>query len=244
MTGKTHAMNDAGVAVVMPALDELPNLRVLVPRILTNLSNATQGAYAVFVVVEAVPSTELIQEIRDLGATPVQRFPTNSFGDALRSGIAAVGDEFDYVIVMDADGSHRPETIPRLLAHAGNGDVVVASRYTHGGTTANGQVLKTMSRALNLGYRVVLGLKCNDVSTNFKLYRRADLQAIVLKCQAFDIVEEILFRIRKLHNNEFAIVEIPDHFAQRNYGTTKRRLGPFVVAYFVTLIRLRLSRES
>ena len=235
-------MDNSGVAVVMPALDELPNLRVLIPEIFTNLRKATRGPHAIYVVVEANPSSELTHEIRDLGAHPVPRFPTNSFGDALRSGIAAVANNFEYIIVMDADGSHQPDTIPRLLAQAKNGDVVVASRYTRGGTTANGPVLKAMSQTLNLGYRVVLGLKCNDVSTNFKLYRRADLQSIALQCQAFDIVEEILFRIRKLHNNELVIVEIPDHFAQRNYGKTKRRLGPFIVAYFVTLIRLRFSR--
>jgi len=227
----------------MPALDELPNLRTLLPDIHRQLANATSGLTAIYVIVETSPSDYLLEALEQLRAKVVSRKPTDSFGDAIRTGIGAVDPEFDYVIVMDADGSHRPETIPRLLEAAGHCDVAIASRYTPGGSTANGPVLTVMSRALNLGYRIVLGLECSDISTNFKLYRRADLQAITLQCQAFDIVEEILFRLRKLHNNQLVIAEIPDHFAQRNFGETKRKLGPFIVAYFVTLIRLRFSRE-
>ena len=240
-TSLEPSINDS-VAILMPALNELPNLQTLVPRIHEELQSATSGLTAVYVIVEISPSEHLQEALEQLDVQVIARKPTDSFGDAIRTGIAAVHANFEYIIVMDADGSHRPETIPRLLEAAGHCDVVIASRYTRGGSTANGLVLTLMSRALNLGYRLVLGLKCSDISTNFKLYRRTDLQAITLQCQAFDIVEEIIFRLHKLHNNQLVIIEIPDHFAQRNYGKTKRRLGPFIVAYFVTLIRLRFSR--
>jgi hypothetical protein len=52
-------------------------------------------------------------------------------------------------------------------------------------------------------------------------------------------VEEILFRLRDLHGPGFRVAEVPDHFRERVHGVTKRRLGPFVVSYVVTLVRLR-----
>ena len=116
--------------------------------------------------------------------------------------------------------------------------VVVASRYTKGGTTDNSVALRTMSRTLNMAYRIILGIRCKDVSTNFKLYRRADLAQITLTCKDFDVVEELLFRLKMLHGKALVIKEIPDRFFERTHGVTKRRLGPFVVSYIKTLLYL------
>jgi dolichol-phosphate mannosyltransferase len=71
------------------------------------------------------------------------------------------------------------------------------------------------------------------------LYRRGDLAQIHLECRDFDVVEEILFRLKALHGEAFKVVEVPDHFRERKHGETKRRLGPFVVSYLGTLVRLR-----
>jgi hypothetical protein len=62
---------------------------------------------------------------------------------------------------------------------------------------------------------------------------------INLTCNNFDIVEEILFKIHLLHNRKTQIIEIPDHFYNRDLGVTKRKLGPFIITYIFTLVRLR-----
>ena len=145
---------------------------------------------------------------------------------------------------MDADYSHNPLAITRLLAASSGAHVVVASRYTHGGTTANSLLLKIMSRLLNLAYSIVLGINCRDISTNYKLYRRSDIKNIVLSCKDFDIVEEILFQVKLIHGQSFVIREVPDHFYERKFGVTKRQLRPFIISYFRTLVRLKISSKK
>ncbi len=227
------------VSIVTPAYDELANLRELLPR-LHGVLESEPGVDAEVLVVlpDWAPQVEQ-DEIAALGATPVLRAPTDSFGDALRSGFAAARGASDYVITLDADGSHDPETLRAMLAAAPNAHVVIGSRYVAGGATDNAFLLRLMSRALNVVYGRVLGINCKDISTNYKLYRRDDLAKISLRCRDFDVVEEIMFRLKDIHGRSFRVIEVPDHFHERKHGVTKRRLGPFVVSYILTLVRLR-----
>jgi dolichol-phosphate mannosyltransferase len=117
---------------------------------------------------------------------------------------------------------------------------VIASRYVEGGHSDNGPLLRAMSRSLNFTYGLVLGLKCHDISTNFKLFHYRDVRDVTLSCSNFDIVEELLFRVRQERGPALRIVEIPDYFHERDEGETKRQLGPFVASYLLTLTRLRL----
>jgi dolichol-phosphate mannosyltransferase len=235
-------MDDSGgvvrLSVLTPAYDEMPNLRELLPSIQRSLAAVSGLSAEILVVVPGFTSDADRKEIAGLGGTPVVRGPSDSFGDAIRSGIAAIDPASDLVVIMDADGSHDPASIPRLLAEAAHAHVVVASRYTHGGTTDNSMALRFMSRSLNLAYRAILGINCRDVSTNFKLYRAEDLRAVTLTMSNFDIVEELMFRLKVIHGKQFLIKEIPDRFFERRHGVTKRRLGPFIVSYLKTLAYL------
>lgn len=224
-------------SVVMPAFDELPNLRELIPAILA--ATESSGLVEVIPVLRSGAPQSEEDELRNLGARPIRRGPSDTFGDAMRSGLAAVSADSEFVVTMDADGSHDPATIPSLLAVAPTSHVVVASRYVAGGSSDNSLPLRLMSRALNRTYGVVLGIHCHDVSTNFKVYRREDVSGLVLTCQAFDVVEELLFRVRQRHGSDFVLTEVPDRFHERRHGTTKRQLGPFIAAYVGTLARLR-----
>lgn len=227
------------LSVVIPAYDELPNLRELLPRVTEILATLDVARAEVLVVVRNGAAEDEMVELRGLGATPVRRAPTDSFGDAIRSGLASVDPSTDLVVTLDADGSHDPGTLPRLLEAADRADVVVASRYVAGGETDNTFALRAMSRCLNVAYGVVLGIHCRDVSTNYKLYHRADIDGLQLVSDSFDIVEELLFRVKQRHGATFVIAEVPDHFYERRHGVTKRRLGPFIVSYLTTLARLR-----
>ena len=235
-------MARSSLAVVLPAYDEMASLRLLLPELGSVVAALPDHDAVIHVVLRSAESEVDQQEIRDLGAVPVLRGPTDSFGDAIRTCISSVPADVDLVIFMDADGSHSPATIPALLEHAASNDVVVASRYVKGGRSDNGPVLRGMSRTLNLGFRLVLGIPCQDVSTNFKLYHRHQLQQITLTCENFDIVEEILFRLHwQAGRAEFRVHEVPDYFRERTHGDSKRQLGPFVASYLLTLVRLRMS---
>jgi len=193
----------------------------------------------IIVVVQTSATSSEIHEIEMLGARVIVRFPRDSFGDALRSGFASLRLDTTFVITMDADGSHDPSRIPELMRASDTADVVVASRYVRGGRTDNSLLLKIMSRSLNLVFGVVLQIKCRDISTNFKRYRAVDIRELETTSRDFDIVEEMLFRIKVKHGESFKIVEVADHFKERQFGTTKRELGPFIISYITTLLKLR-----
>jgi dolichol-phosphate mannosyltransferase len=142
---------------------------------------------------------------------------------------------------MDADGSHPPEFIKNLWAESQDNDVVIASRYIDGGATDNNLTLVMMSLLVNRIYSLVLNLKCKDVSNSFKLYRASHLKRLHLVSNNFDIVEEILFKLKR-SSPSTRILEIPFTFKKRMFGNTKRNLFLFTLSFIFTLIRLRFMR--
>ena len=94
-----------------------------------------------------------------------------------------------------------------------------------------------MSLMVNVVFRLVLGLKCLDVSNSFRLYRGADVRRLKLQCSHFDIVEEILVSL-SLSQPGYRIHEVPFTFEQRKAGKTKRKLLTFVFSYIFVLWKL------
>lgn len=237
-----QSTTDGSLAVVIPALSELENLEWLLPAIRETLNDLPVTCVGVFVAVGLDADDSEIVAIERLGGTVLRRAPSNSFGDAVRTGIANVPDSATWAIFMDADGSHSPSSIPALIMAPSAADVVVASRYVDGGQSDNAYYLRWMSRVLNGAFAVILGLECRDISTNFKRYRVCDLKNIQLTCQDFDVIEEMLFQIKLIHGSSLKIVEIPAYFFERRFGQTKRRLGIYILSYLRTLLRLRLQK--
>ncbi len=226
------------LSIILPAYMEEENLRQLLPRVSAVLSGIDPDGE--IIVVDTLTPLDNTEEVsRKYGVRYLNRRGGNFFGDAVRTGIAEARGE--YVIFMDADGSHPPEFIRELWRERGNGDVVIASRYIKGGATDNSRLLVLMSHIVNLVYSVVLGLKCKDVSNSFKLYRGAMLKELTLGCKNFDIVEEILFKIKR-KNRDLRIKELPFSFKKRMFGTTKRNLFVFIFSFVVTLLKLRFGK--
>lgn len=225
------------LTVVMPAYLEEENLRLLLPRVTRTLQEI--GArWEVLVVDTETPldNTAAVCELNE--CTYVPRRGGNTFGNAVRTGIRSARG--NYVVFMDADGSHAPEFIAVLWRHREEADVIIASRYAPGGVTENSWALVLMSRLLNVSYSWILGLNCYDVSNSFKLYRGEMLRPLNLVCDHFDIVEEILYRL--VHGAPAAsLKEIPSAFRKRMFGDTKRSLILFVASYLYTIVRLRLT---
>ena len=117
-------------------------------------------------------------------------------------------------------------------------NVVIGSRYVKGGTTVDAKSSQVMSRILNFVFRIVTGVKAKDLSTNFRFYRSEEMQKLQLKCVNYDVLEEVLLKLRLLSKKNFRIGEVPIHFVKRNYGESKRRLLPFIWSYFKTMFRL------
>ncbi len=223
------------LSVILPAYLEEENLRILLPRVKKTL-NALTPANEIIVVDTERAMDGTPQACEEAGATYINRTGSNTYGSAIRSGLAKAQGK--HIIFMDADGSHYPEFIKKLWAERENNDIVIASRYIEGGHTENSAVLVLMSKIVNWGYAFFLGLKVKDVSNSFKLYRAEYIKELTLKCDNFDVVEEILYKIIKNHK-DCRIKELPFSFKQRMFGETKRNLPLFVLTYIQTLIKLR-----
>ncbi|HET9324498.1 MAG TPA: polyprenol monophosphomannose synthase [Gaiellaceae bacterium] len=128
----------------------------------------------------------------------------------------------DLVAEMDCDFSHEPTDLPRLVAAAGDADLVLGSRYVRGGGTRNwGLLRRLISRGGSLYAQIILGLPIRDLTGGFKVYRRPvletiDLQAIHSKGYAFQI--ETTYRT---HSAGFRVVEVPIVFSDREVGGSK-----------------------
>ena len=131
---------------------------------------------------------------------------------------------------------HQPKFILKLYKERYN-HVVIASRYVNG-KTDNGFIAEFLSKVLNIFYNIVLNLNLKDVSNSFKLYESKKIKKLNLKCNHFDIIEEIIFKL-KVKFNRIRIKEIPYHFRQRKFGKTKRNFI-IIIAYLFSIIRLRI----
>ena len=228
------------LSVVLPAFEEAANLRVILPRLKASLS-ALGISYEILVVDTVAARDDTADVCADCEVRCLRRSPTDSFGDAYRSGIkVATGI---HIAFMDADGSHPPEFITKLYAEASSHDVVIASRYVRGGGTENSPILELMSRILNVTYSIVLGVRCRDMSNSFKIYRGDRLRALDLRCDQFDVVEEIMVGFAR-DGHQLKIKELPFTFRRRREGRSKRNLLAFIVSYLYTLMRLRFRTRS
>lgn len=240
-------MQSNQLVIITPAFQEWPNLIQLAPRVVETLKQFGGGSRWV-VAVEPDPPVELVSTLTALSPAHIHvvaRNPNEStFGDAMQLGINQIDADDDAVIFMDGDGSHDPSRIPLLWAAAQtspNGalpDVVIASRYVRGGKSDNAWLLKAMSVVVNLVFRIVFRIRAKDLSTNFKLYRAPLVRHAHLSSVNFEVVEELLLVARLRNGGRLQIVEIPDHFHERNLGVSKRKLGQFLGSYLIAVFRL------
>ena len=206
--------------------------------ILKSLSQFGEGSRWI-IVCEPGPRESDVEQV--LTAHPhvrvVSRTPNKtSFADAIQLGLKQLTPSDDVVVFLDADQSHDPDEVPALvgaLAKNPELDVVASSRYVKGGRTSNPFHLRMMSRALNLLFSRLLGVKLRDCSNNFKAYRAPLLANTTLTSRNFEAVEELLVIATETKGQPLNILEVPGSFRERVEGTSKRRLIHFVGTYLL-----------
>jgi dolichol-phosphate mannosyltransferase len=234
-------MNEIELSVVLPAYEEAGSLKQLLP-ILKESAQSLTSSHEILVVDTQEPRDDTPALCAALGVTYLPRRGGDLYGDAVRTGMANARGQ--WILMMDADGSHNPRVFAQLWQHREEFDLVIASRYVRGGETENPAILIFMSHVVNIIFRVLLNLKCYDVSNSFRLYRGDDVRSLQLECNHFDIVEEILVKLVG-SRKEFRIKEVPSTFEKRKAGKTKRRLLVFILGYLGTLLRLlRLKAKA
>lgn len=137
------------------------------------------------------------------------------FEEALREGAGLV-------VEMDADFSHQPAYLPRLLEAAERADLVLGSRYVAGGGVTDwGPLRQAISRGGSAYSRLVLGLDVRDLTGGFKCFRREVLEAIDLdavRSRGYAFQVEMTYRAIELG---FHVAEVPIVFRDRQDGASK-----------------------
>ena len=206
--------------VCLPTYNERENIDPM-------LRALTAGGVNVLVVDDNSPdgTGEIADSLaRELdGVAVLHRERKEGLGPAYLAGFRrALTDGAVLVLEMDCDLSHSPDDVPRLVAAANDADLVIGSRYVHGGSIGNwGVVRRFISAGGSLYARLLLGVSVRDLTGGFKCYRRQvletiDLDAIKSKGYAFQI--ETTYRALRAG---FRVTEIPIHFVDREVGGSK-----------------------
>jgi dolichol-phosphate mannosyltransferase len=135
----------------------------------------------------------------------------------------ALAREYAYVLEMDCDFSHDPESVPSLLGAAiGGADLVLGSRYVAGGGVRDWGISRRVISAGGCLYaRTILGVRVRDLTGGFKCFRRAVLERIPLDAvDAQGYMFQIEMTYRALRDG-FRVVEVPITFADRRLGGSK-----------------------
>nr|WP_091126664.1 polyprenol monophosphomannose synthase [Nocardioides terrae] len=139
----------------------------------------------------------------------------HGFGWALQEGYDVIGE-------MDADGSHQPEELGRLLAALAHADLVIGSRWVPGGSVVNWPLSReALSRGGNLYVRLLLGISVRDATAGFRLFRRSALEKIDLETvQSSGYVFQTELVTRALRAG-LTVTEVPIEFVERVRGASK-----------------------
>lgn len=224
------------VSVVMPAWDEASTM----PELLRRIRATLDGVVAKLEILVIVPSAadETAAAARAGGAEVIiQKRP--GYGGALKEGLLAARGEF--VVTMDADLSHPPESIPGIFAQRNQAEVIIGSRWVEGGSAEMSAGRFFLSRLLNAIYRRVLAVPVLDMSSGFRVYHRKILDHLALESEKYDILEEILV---KCYSLGWRVAEVPFDYQPRIAGQSHASAIQFAPHFLLTLIRLWLMRNT
>jgi dolichol-phosphate mannosyltransferase len=219
----TEAIEFTGrVAVIIPTYNEKDNIRAITARI----RSAVPAADLLIVDDNSPDGTGKIADelaASDTRVHVLHRRDKAGLGAAYVAGFEAALDQgYDTIVEMDADGSHQPEELPRLLTALAGADIVLGSRWVPGGKTENWPKSRALlSRAGNAYARMMLGIPLRDMTGGYRAYRAGALRKIEL-----ENVESVgyCFQIdmaRRAVQAGLTAAEVPITFVERTQGVSK-----------------------
>ena len=242
-------------SIIIPTYNERENINELCERIFKSNpadvgiifvdDNSADGTAEEIERIKNKISATLPNPPLERAGTPIQiirRSAKLGLGTAYIEGFkAALAGEADLIMEMDADLSHAPEDIPRMIEAVRDADLVIGSRRVNGGKITGWNARRHFtSSAATWFARLILGLKTRDVTAGFRCYRREVLEKINLdkiKSNGYAFQEEMLFLVERLG---FRVKEIPVEFNDRTRGKSKLSFKD-VLEYFFTMARLFLK---
>ena len=230
--------------VIIPTYNEKENIERIIRKVLS-----LDGGYDILIIDDGSPdgTASIVKGLQNEfqgRLNIIERKGKLGLGTAYITGFKwALANNFDYIFEMDADFSHDPDDLPRLLDACRNGaGVAIGSRYCDGISVVNwpiGRII--MSYYASKYVRTVLGIKVFDCTAGFKCYRREVLESIDLdriKMKGYGFQIEMNYTAYRLG---FPITEVPVIFVNRKAGTSKMSGSIFVEAFW-GVIKLRFRK--
>ena len=211
--------------VVIPTYNEAPTITKIVSEILELNSDLS-----ILIVDDSSPdgTQAIVREIfsSEPRVNLLVRSMKEGLGLAYLAGFEwAFSREFDFIVEMDADGSHRPEDLLKLLKSSSGADLVIGSRWIDGGEVLNWPWLRRLiSRTGNRYAKLMLGTKILDMTSGFRIYRTKFLQELIaqpVSSHGYSFQVELAYRASKLGQ----VIEEPITFVERVEGKSKMTLA-------------------
>jgi dolichol-phosphate mannosyltransferase len=217
---EAEALGD--VLVIIPTYNERENLAEVAQRLF-----AAAPTVSLLVVDDGSPDgtgkvAEAMAEA-DERVHVMHRTAKNGLGAAYIAGFGwGLAEGFDVLVEMDADGSHAPEQLHRLLGALDSADVVLGSRWVPGGSVVNWpRRRKLLSLGGNLYTRMALGIRLKDATGGYRAYKRTVLESIDyagVASQGYCFQVDLT---RRALDAGFRVVEVPITFVERERGESK-----------------------
>ncbi len=233
------------VLVIVPTYNEKDNVEVIAAR----LFQAVPNAHLLVVDDNSPDGTGRIADglaTADSRVHVLHRTDKDGLGAAYIAGFSWAKEAgYDVVVEMDADGSHSPEQLPRLLAALEHADVVLGSRWVPGGAVVNWpKSREILSRGGNAYARMMLRLPLQDATGGYRAYRREVLDSLPLgevASQGYCFQVDLAWQSWKAG---WEVVEVPITFVERERGESKMSRAIVLEALWrVTWWGLRTGRR-
>jgi len=227
--------------VVVPTYNEVASLEAVVTRVLA-AGEAAGADVSVLVVDDASPdgtgalADRLAADDARVGV--LHRPGKGGLGPAYVAGFRwGLARGFDAIVEMDADLSHDPADVPRLLHALAGADLVIGSRYVPGGGVVDWPLSRLLlSRAANRYVGLVTGLPVADATAGFRAFRRQVLEALDLSALRSDGYAFQVETALRAWRAGFRIVEVPITFTERRDGASKMTRAIIVEALWRVLV--------
>lgn len=215
------------VLVIVPTYNERDNL----PMITERVRAAVPEAHLLIADDDSPDGTGAVADAlagSDDHVHVLHRPGKQGLGAAYLAGFRwGLNEGFDVLVEMDADGSHRPEELPKLLeALADGADLVIGSRWVPGGKVVNWPASREfLSRGANVYTRMMLGVPVRDATAGFRAYRASTLRKIGLddvESQGYCFQVDLTLRTVRHH---LRVAEVPITFVERTVGASKMSRG-------------------
>ena len=247
MTDHDARTSDPGkVLVIIPTYNEKENLPLILDR-----ARAATPEVDILVVDDGSPDgTGALADERAAADPKIQvmhRTSKDGLGAAYLAAFAwGLERGYDVLVEMDADGSHAPEQLPRLLGALGHADLVIGSRYVPGGSVVNWPKRREfLSKGANLYARLALGAKVKDITAGYRAYKAEVLGKLALgEVESRGYCFQVDMGWRTIQAG-FRVAEVPITFTEREHGVSKMSGDVMGEAFFKILrwgIASRLSQ--